>query len=117
MNATPNSTPHSYEVDVYQEGLRDKRPAITFNAFEWEKLAKERLLAESFGYVWGSAGSRETDGNNRAAFKRWGIVPSRLVKSDFPSLKTTLFGDEYNYPMAIAPVGVQRIGLCGFQRF
>ncbi|BCR90649.1 lactate 2-monooxygenase [Aspergillus chevalieri] len=109
MNATPNLAPHSYEVDVYQEGLRDKRPAITFNAFEWEKLAKERLSAESFGYVWGSAGSRETDDNNRAAFKKWGIVPSRLVKSDFPSLKTTLFGDEYNYPMAIAPVGVQQI--------
>lgn len=109
MNIAPNPAPYTYEVEVYQEGLRDKRPAITFNAFEWEKLAKERLSAESFGYVWGSAGSRETDDNNRAAFKKWGIVPSRLVKSDFPSLKTTLFGDKYDYPLAIAPVGVQRI--------
>ena len=109
MNIAPNPAPYTYEVEVYQEGLRDKRPASTFNAFEWEKLAKERLSAESFGYVWGSAGSRETDDNNRAAFKKWGIVPSRLVKSDFPSLKTTLFGDKYDYPLAIAPVGVQRI--------
>lgn len=109
MNATPHPAPHAYEVEVYQEGLQDKRPAITFNAFDWERLAKERLSAESFGYVWGSAGSRETDDNNRAAFKKWGLVPSRLVKSDFPNLKTTLFGDEYNYPLAIAPVGVQRI--------
>lgn len=109
MNLAPNPAPYTYEVEVYQEGLHDKRPAITFNAFEWEKLAKERLSAESFGYVWGSAGSRETDDNNRAAFKKWGIVPSRLVKSDFPSLKTTLFGDKYDYPLAIAPVGVQRI--------
>lgn len=109
MNVTPHPAPHSYEVEVYEGGLHDRRPAITFNSADWEKLAKERLSAESFGYVWGSAGCRETDDNNRAAFKKWGIIPSRLVKSDFPSLKTTLFGDDYEYPLAIAPVGVQRI--------
>lgn len=103
------SNPYTYEVEVYQHGLNDKRPPISFNPLDWESLAKERLSAESFGYVWGSAGTRETDDNNRAAFKKWAIVPSRLVKSDFPNLKTTLFGEEYDYPVAIAPVGVLRI--------
>jgi len=104
-----NPRPYTYENEVYSAGLRDSRPAITFNALEWESLARQRLSADSYGYVWGSAGTRQTDDNNLAAFKKWGIVPSRLVRSDFPNLKTTLFGDEYDYPIAMAPVGVQRI--------
>ena len=107
--AQHNPLPYTYETKVYTEGLNDKKPAITFDPSKWEGLAKERLSADSFGYVWGSAGTRETDDNNRKAFKKWGIVPSRLVKADFPSLKTTLFGEDYEYPIAIAPVGVQRI--------
>ncbi|PLN80229.1 FMN-dependent dehydrogenase [Aspergillus taichungensis] len=101
--------PYVYETQVYIQGLDDKRPALPVDPREWEALAKERLSADSFGYVWGSAGTRETDENNRKAFRRWGIVPSRLVKSDFPSLRTRLFGEEYDYPVGIAPVGVQRI--------
>lgn len=103
------SSPHTYENEIYANGLKGIKPTISFNPLEWESQAKEVLSADSFGYVWGSAGLRETDDNNRAAFRKWAIVPSRLVKSDFPSLKTTLFGEEYDYPIAIAPVGVQQI--------
>ncbi|KAL2840547.1 FMN-dependent dehydrogenase [Aspergillus pseudoustus] len=106
-SATP--TPFTYENEIYAAGLSDQRPQISFDATKWESLARERLPADSFGYVWGSAGTRETDENNRAAFRKWGIVPSRLVEADFPSLKTRLFGEEYDYPIALAPVGVQRI--------
>jgi lactate 2-monooxygenase len=109
MDHNANPTPFSYETQIYASGLHDEKPPITFNPLKWEALAKDRLPADSFGYVWGSAGTRETDNNNRAAFKKWGIVPSRLVRAGFPSLKTTLFGDDYDYPIALAPVGVQRI--------
>ncbi|KAJ5635296.1 FMN dependent dehydrogenase [Penicillium longicatenatum] len=105
----PPSKPHTYENEVYANGLQNIKPPISFNPLDWETAAKETLPAESFGYVWGSAGVRETDDNNRAAFRKWSIVPSRLVKADFPNLKTTLFGQEYKYPIAFAPVGVQRI--------
>ncbi|CAI7614209.1 unnamed protein product [Penicillium glandicola] len=101
--------PFKYENEVYQAGLKGEKPPITFNCLEWEGLAKEQLSADSYGYVWGSAGARETDDNNKKAFKKWGIVPSRLVKSDFPDLRTTLFGETFDYPIAMAPVGVQRI--------
>ncbi|KAJ5789883.1 uncharacterized protein N7518_006894 [Penicillium psychrosexuale] len=101
--------PFTYENQVYEAGLSGQKPPITFNCGDWETLAKDRLSADSFGYVWGSAGTRETDDNNKKAFKKWGIVPSRLVKSGFPDLKTTLFGETFDYPIAMAPVGVQRI--------
>jgi lactate 2-monooxygenase len=104
-----NPTPYTYHHELYAAGLQDKKPAIPVNSLEWESLAKNVLPRESFGYVWGSAGTRETDDNNRAAFKRWGILPTRLLDAEFPNLKTTLFGEEYDYPIAMAPVGVQRI--------
>lgn len=106
---TANPTPFTYENQVYQAGLKGEKPSITFNCLDWESLAKERLSANSYGYVWGSAGVRDTDTNNKKAFKKWAIVPSRLVKSGFPDLRTSLFGETYDYPIAIAPVGVQRI--------
>lgn len=102
--------PHNYSAQVYLEGLDDKRQPLPFDPFAWEPLAKERLSADSFGYVWGSAGSRETDESNRAAFKKWAIMPSRLVKThEFPNMGTRVFGQDYKYPIAMAPVGVQRI--------
>ncbi|EAW15276.1 putative FMN dependent dehydrogenase [Aspergillus clavatus NRRL 1] len=104
-----NPTPFTYENEVFISGLENVKPPISFNPHDWEALAKDILPAESYGYVWGSAGLRETDNNNREAFRKWALIPSRLVKSDFPSLKTTLFGQEYDYPIAIAPIGVQRI--------
>lgn len=103
------SKPHTYEKEVFANGLQNIKPPISFDPLEWEAAAKKVLPADSFGYVWGSAGIRETDDNNRAAFRKWSILPSRLVKADFPNLKTSLFGQEYEYPIAIAPVGVQRI--------
>ncbi|KAJ5302276.1 hypothetical protein PENANT_c008G09200 [Penicillium antarcticum] len=109
MKTSANLTPYTYENDIYGAGLSDQKPPISFDPTKWQSLAKERLPADSFGYVWGSAGTRQTDDNNKEAFKKWGILPSRLVEADFPSLKTNLFGDEYDYPLAIAPVGVQKI--------
>jgi lactate 2-monooxygenase len=104
-----NPTPFTYETDIYKAGLKDEKPKITFNPLKWESLAKEHLSADSFGYIGGSAGTGETYDNNRTAFKKYALLPSRMVDSDFPNLKTTLFGDEYDYPIALAPVGVQKI--------
>ena len=37
-------------------------------------------------------------------------VPKRLVKtSQFPDLSTTVLGKKWQFPIAVAPVGVQRI--------
>ncbi|RDW74775.1 alpha-hydroxy acid dehydrogenase [Coleophoma cylindrospora] len=105
----PDPTPFDYQAEIYQKGLRYERPPITFDSTKWEALAKERLSAEAFGYVYGSAGKRETSDNNLAAFKKWALIPNRLVDSEFPDLSIEIFGQKYPYPIAIAPVGVQRV--------
>jgi lactate 2-monooxygenase len=105
----PDPTPFDYQSEIYQKGLKYERPPITFDSTKWEGLAKDRLSAEAFGYVYGSAGKRETSDNNLAAFKKWALVPNRLLPLDFPDLSVELFGIKYAYPVAIAPVGVQRV--------
>lgn len=103
-------SPLEYMADVYGRGLNYERPPFTFRSLDWESLAKDRMSQESLGYVCGSASTGETDHKNREAFQKWSIVPRRLVKTtSYPSLETSLLGQTSPSPIAIAPVGVQRI--------
>ncbi|KAI0770659.1 FMN-dependent alpha-hydroxy acid dehydrogenase [Fomes fomentarius] len=74
-----------------------------------EQLARERLRdhSGSFNFVFGNAGSGETYAANRAAFKRWQIVPRMLRDVTYRNIETTLFGVKYPAPLLIAPIGVQ----------
>lgn len=102
--------PVSYEQEIYQRGLQFQRPPFTFHGERWESQAEDRLSAESKGYVVGNAGSGETSRKNREAFAKWSIVPKRLIKTGgLPNLSTKVFGQAFPFPLAIAPVGVQRI--------
>lgn len=101
--------PIQYEKDVYSHGLKFERPPFTFRSEEWEPRAEARMSAESAGYVVGSAGTGETSKKNRAAFSRWSIVPRRLVKTEtLPDLSAKALGHDLQFPIAVAPVGVQR---------
>jgi lactate 2-monooxygenase len=109
-NNHPEQDGYQYEMEVYNRGLDFERPALTFQADKWEELACARLSSEAKGYVYGSAGVRETTNKNRNAFKKWSIVPRRLVKTEkFPNLSTTLLGEKLQFPIAMAPVGVLKI--------
>ncbi|KAI1259882.1 putative FMN dependent dehydrogenase [Xylariaceae sp. FL1019] len=102
--------PVEYESSVYDKGLHFERPPFTFKPLEWEGLAAERMSADAKGYVVGSAGTGETARKNRAAFGRWSIVPRRLVKTDgLPDLSVEVLGQKLPFPIACAPVGVQKI--------
>ena len=110
MERHPEPHPVDYEIEVYQKGLRYSRPPFTFKSEEWESLAARRMSAESKGYVSGNAGTSETARKNREAFAKWSIVPKRMVKTAFfPDLSTHVLGQRMPVPIAIAPVGVQRI--------
>jgi lactate 2-monooxygenase len=109
-NHHPEQDAVDYEMQTYTRGLDFERPPLTFEASKWEELACSRMSADAKGYVYGSAGARETTDKNRAAFKKWSIVPRRLVKYEgFPNLKKELFGETLQFPIAMAPVGVLKI--------
>lgn len=109
IRPTTTAAPHLYEIQTFQNALKGSRPGITFDSTKWENLAHEALSADSWGYVSGNAGIGETDGRNREAFRRWAILPSRLIQASYPDLKTTVLGQKLQYPVAIAPIGVQKI--------
>lgn len=112
----PGQKPHvvenpvEYEKSVYQKGLRYERPPFTFHAQEWERQASAQMSATSKGYVIGNAGTGETAKKNRDAFQKWSILPNRLVRTEeLPDLSTRVLGQELQFPIAAAPVGVQRM--------
>lgn len=111
MASNPDPDPLAYETSIFQKGLHYEKPRFPFDSTSWEPLALSRLSIESKNYIHGSAGTRETDDKNRAAFRKWSIVPNRLVDTDnkMPDLSVTVLGQKLPFPIAIAPVGVQRI--------
>jgi lactate 2-monooxygenase len=107
QNPAPN--PVQYETSVYQNGLRYEQPPFTFHSNEWEPQAAKAMSANSAGYAIGNAGSGETAKKNVDAFKKWSIVPQRLVKSEgLTDLTTRIMGHEFQFPIAAGPVGVLR---------
>lgn len=103
------SSPIQYEQSIYMKGLHFERPQISLKSTEWQPQAEARMSAESKGYLVGNAGTGETTDKNLRAFKKWSIVPRRLIKVDgLPDLTTKVLGKQLQYPMALAPVGVQR---------
>ncbi|KAG5749624.1 hypothetical protein H9Q72_002032 [Fusarium xylarioides] len=115
--ASPNADVLGYEKSIFDAGLHFARPAFTFQTSQWEPLAKETLSATSWGYIHGNCGSGSTYRNNLTAFSRWSIVPNRLVPShrdengneQFSDTSTTVLGQKLPFPLAIAPIGVQKI--------
>lgn len=95
-----------FQRDIYS-GLR--KPIFSTKPSEWERLAREQVPAENFGYVFGSASSGSTYAANRAAFDRYRLRPRMLVNATRRDMSVELFGQTYNSPLLVAPVGVQNI--------
>ncbi|KAJ4171258.1 hypothetical protein NW754_015021 [Fusarium falciforme] len=106
-----------YEKSIFDAGLHFARPSFTFQSSEWEPMAKNVLSATSWGYIHGNCGAGSTYRNNLTSFTRWSIVPRRLVPSRkddtgnerFSDTTTTVLGQTLPFPVAIAPIGVQKI--------
>lgn len=102
--------PVEYEKAIYQRGLHFERPKFTFQTEKWQSLAEERLSADAKGYLVGNAGTGETARKNVEAFAKWSIMPKRLVKTGgLPDLSTNVLGTKFPFPIAMAPIGVQKI--------
>lgn len=96
----------AYQREVYSS-LR--APIFSTKPLEWEALARSKVPAPNFGYVYGSASSGKTHEANLAAFDRYRLRPSMLVNATRRDLSIDLFGTKYTSPLLVAPVGVQNI--------
>lgn len=106
MDLTRGFSDHQYQI--YFEGLAGKKPTLPFLATDLERRAREHLGDGPYWYVAGGAGE-ETMAANRAAFERYRILPRMLRDISNRSLATSLCGLDLTAPLALAPIGVQKI--------
>ncbi|KAG5803554.1 hypothetical protein H9Q74_011965 [Fusarium xylarioides] len=96
----------NFQRDIYQSF---RPPLFSTNPTEWESLAKEKIPATNFGYVYGSASSAATAKANSEAFSRYRLKPRFLVDVTRRDVDVELFGTKYKSPLIVAPIGVQSI--------
>jgi isopentenyl diphosphate isomerase/L-lactate dehydrogenase-like FMN-dependent dehydrogenase len=99
----------NYQNEIYLNGMAGIVPEFPIDPAGLEAAARERLTAEAFGYVAGSAGTESTARANRDAFASRPIVPRFLRDVSVRDLSTTVLGTPFPAPIALAPVGVQGI--------
>jgi len=74
-----------------------------------EIAARHHLPRPVFAYVSGAVEDNASFRDNRAAFEELGFVPRVLVDVSKGSMKTTLFGQEYDAPFGVAPMGISAL--------
>jgi lactate 2-monooxygenase len=97
------------QSQIYQGGVTGQRPPLPVSLEALEQAAREALTPEAFDYVAGGAGSEDTMRANRAAFRRWRIVPRILRNVAQPDLRIHLFGTPLPAPVLLAPIGLQSV--------
>lgn len=100
---------NNVQYKIYMNMIQPGPDRLPVQVEEWEKQAREKLEDGPYYYIAGSAGSGQTEQNNRAAFNRWSIVPRMLRNVDKRDLSVELFGTTSPFPVLLAPVGVQSI--------
>ncbi|CAM1506959.1 Fc.00g066000.m01.CDS01 [Cosmosporella sp. VM-42] len=93
---------------IIEKGLLlGKLPVVSTNPNLLEEQAKKAMSKKGFEYIRGGAGESSTMDANRLAFRQWKIVPRVLRETTPRDLSTTLFGEKYDTPLLMAPIGVQ----------
>ena len=84
-------------------------PPETLAIEDYERLARERLPADTWEYYAGGAGDEWTLAENRRAFDRWVLRPRMLVTRRERDLSTEILADPVSFPVLIAPWAYQRL--------
>jgi len=98
---------HQYEI--YLKGMAGEKPELPVAWDALEAAAEAAMEDGARGYVFGGAGTEDTQRENLAAFRRRRLVPRMLRDVSARDLRTTVLGTELAAPILLAPVGVQSI--------
>ena len=112
---TTGAAPEHKDAETREDD--HERPPFTFDPSQWERLARDAMPTNAWGYAYGNGGTGTTCSRNLAAFDRWAILSRRLRPSRkdeqgqecFSDTSTKVLGQELACPFALAPVGVQTI--------
>ena len=99
----------NYQYEIYLKGMAGEVPELPVAWSELEAAAEAAMDEGARGYVFGGAGTEDTQRENLDAFRRWRLVPRMLRDVSARDLRTTVLGTELSAPLLLAPVGVQSI--------
>ncbi|WCB94434.1 Lactate 2-monooxygenase [Baekduia alba] len=99
----------NYQYEIYLQGLAGQTPDLPVAWDALERAAAAKLDEGARGYVFGGAGSEDTQRENVEALARWRIVPRMLRDVSTRDVRTTVFATTMPAPVLLSPVGVQSI--------
>jgi L-lactate dehydrogenase (cytochrome) len=79
------------------------------NIMDFRRIARKKLPAPIFHYMDGAADDEWTYRRNTSAFEDYELLPAQLSDVSNVSLKTTLFGEEIDWPVMISPTGASKL--------
>ncbi len=79
------------------------------NVMDFRRVAKRRLPAPVFHYLDGGADDELTLARNTDAFGDYELLPSQLSDVSNVDLRSTVFGQEVDWPVMIAPTGASKL--------
>lgn len=77
-----------------------------YSLHDFEALARRKLPRQLFSYLQNGADDETTLRGNRRAFERYAFVPRMLEGVADRSQKISLFGQDFDSPFGISPVGL-----------
>jgi len=99
----------NYQYEIYLRGMAGETPSFPMGWGPLEARASETLEPGAHGYVFGGAGTEDTQRENLEAFARWRIVPRMMRDVATRDIATEVLGTEMAAPVVLCPVGVQSI--------
>lgn len=76
---------------------------------DFRQVARRKLPAPIFNYLDGGADDEWTYRRNTSAFDDYELLPAQLSDVSNISLKSTLFGEEVDWPVMISPTGASKL--------
>lgn len=83
-------------------------PADALNVMDFEAAARRVLPPAHWGYLATGTDDELTLKANMAAYQQWQIRPRRLVDASKADLSMELFGQKWDLPVFICPIGNQK---------
>jgi L-lactate dehydrogenase (cytochrome) len=79
------------------------------NIMDFRRIAQRRLPSPVFNYLDGGADDEWTLGRNTSAFDDYELLPAQLSDVSNLNLKTTLFGEQVDWPVMLSPTGASKL--------
>ncbi|MEP7354076.1 MAG: alpha-hydroxy acid oxidase [Acidobacteriota bacterium] len=102
------------EIQAQENGVRTEKQAAVpttpeemLNVFEFEDITRGKLPPAHLGYLLGGTDDDKTLKANREGFDRFDLRPRRLVDVSKTDLRTQVFGQTWDSPIFLSPVGAQ----------